>query len=41
MAPPVLLAHVFGDAKASSPEEVIKLWNQVKAEEKKKKASLQ
>lgn len=33
--------HVFGDAKASSPEEVIKLWNQVKAEEKKKKASLQ
>ena len=33
--------HVFGDAKASSPEEVIKLWNQVKEEEKKKKASLQ
>ncbi len=33
--------HVFGDAKASSPEEVLKLWNQVKEEEKKKKASLQ
>ena len=31
--------HVFGDAKASSPEEVIKLWNQVKAEEKKAKKS--
>ena len=27
--------HVFGDAKASSPEEVLKLWNQVKEEEKK------
>ncbi len=33
--------HIFGDAKASSPEEVLKLWNQVKEEEKKKKASLQ
>ena len=33
--------HVFGDAKASSPEEVLKLWNKVKEEEKKKKASLQ
>ena len=33
--------HVFGDAKASSPEEVLKLWNQVKEAEKKKKASLQ
>ena len=33
--------HVFGNAKASSPEEVLKLWNQVKEEEKKKKASLQ
>ena len=33
--------HVFGDAKASSPEEVLKLWNQVKEEEKRKKASLQ
>lgn len=33
--------HVFGDAKASSPEEVLKLWNQVKEEEKKKKVSLQ
>ena len=33
--------HVFGDAKASSLEEVLKLWNQVKEEEKKKKASLQ
>ena len=33
--------HVFGDAKASSPEEVLKLWNQVKEDEKKKKASLQ
>ena len=33
--------HVFGDAKASTPEEVLKLWNQVKAEEKKAKASLQ
>ena len=31
--------HVFGNAKASSPEEVLKLWNQVKAEEKKNKKS--
>lgn len=30
--------HIFGDAKASTPEEVLKLWNQVKAEEKKKKS---
>ena len=33
--------HIFGDAKASTPEEVLKLWNQVKAEEKKKKTTLQ
>ncbi len=33
--------HVFGDAKASTPEEVLKLWNQVKEQEKKDKASLQ
>ncbi len=31
--------HVFGDAKASTPEEVLKLWNQVKEEEKKNKKS--
>jgi MazG family protein len=31
--------HIFGDAKASTPEEVLKLWNQVKAEEKKAKKS--
>ncbi|MBQ3319020.1 MAG: nucleotide pyrophosphohydrolase [Spirochaetia bacterium] len=30
--------HIFGDAKASTPEEVLKLWDQVKAEEKKKKS---
>jgi len=29
--------HIFGNAKASTPEEVLKLWNQVKAEEKKAK----
>ena len=33
--------HIFGDAKATTPEEVLKLWNQVKAEEKKKKTTLQ
>ena len=32
--------HIFGDAKATTPEEVLKLWNQVKAEEKKKKTTL-
>ncbi len=31
--------HIFGNAKASTPEEVLKLWNQVKAEEKKAKKS--
>ena len=29
--------HIFGDAKATTPEEVLKLWNQVKAEEKRRK----
>ena len=33
--------HIFGDAKASTSEEVLKLWNQVKEEEKKRKVSLQ
>ena len=27
--------HVFGDKKADSPEEVLELWNSIKAEEKK------
>ena len=31
--------HIFGDAKASTPEEVLKLWNKVKEEEKKAKKS--
>lgn len=30
--------HVFGDAKAATPEESLALWKQVKAEEKKEKA---
>ena len=27
--------HVFGDAKASSPEESLRLWKQIKEQEKK------
>ena len=30
--------HVFGDAKAATPEESLALWKQVKAEEKKERA---
>ncbi len=26
--------HVFGDAKAATPEESLRLWNQIKAQEK-------
>lgn len=26
--------HVFGDVKAESPEEILKLWNAIKAQEK-------
>ena len=33
--------HIFGDAKATTAEEVLALWNQVKEEEKKRKTSLQ
>ena len=33
--------HVFGEEKASTPDEVLALWNKVKAEEKKEKTSLQ
>ena len=29
--------HVFGDAKASSPEESLRLWKQIKEQEKKEK----
>ncbi len=29
--------HVFGDAKAKTPEESLKLWNQIKAQEKAEK----
>lgn len=29
--------HVFGDAKAETPEESLKLWNQIKAQEKAEK----
>lgn len=31
--------HVFGDAKAGSPEESLALWNQIKQQEKAKKAA--
>lgn len=30
--------HVFGDAKAATPEESLALWKQIKAEEKQEKA---
>ncbi len=33
--------HVFGDAKAATPEEVSELWSQVKLQEKREKAQAQ
>ncbi|MFC1546851.1 MazG nucleotide pyrophosphohydrolase domain-containing protein, partial [bacterium] len=29
--------HVFGDKKASTPEEIIKIWKEIKKQEKKDK----
>ena len=31
--------HVFGDAKAATPEESLALWKQIKAEEKRDRAN--